>query len=55
MPRELKLDWREIPLARRGKDMTPGNCARGEGEQISKLSLRGPGGGPGCEGQTHFH
>ena len=36
MPRELKIEWREIPLARRGKDANaPQLCAR-EGEQILK-------------------
>ena len=36
MPRELKLVWREIPLARRGKDThAPQLCVR-EGEQILK-------------------
>jgi len=36
MPREWKLEWREIPLARRGKDAnTQQLCAR-EGEQILK-------------------
>ncbi|CAA0091323.1 Ribosomal RNA large subunit methyltransferase H [Halioglobus japonicus] len=31
LPRELKLVWREVPLAKRGKDMAA------EGEQILKL------------------
>jgi 23S rRNA (pseudouridine1915-N3)-methyltransferase len=36
LPRELKLVWREIPLARRGRDGgKPQSCAA-EGEQILK-------------------
>lgn len=36
LPRELKLVWQEIPLARRGKDTAaPAVCAA-EGEQILK-------------------
>lgn len=34
LPRELKLCWREIPLARRGKDSRPEALRRAEGEQI---------------------
>jgi len=36
MPRELKLQWREIPLARRGKDNNTEALCRREGEQILK-------------------
>ena len=36
MPRELKLLWREIPLAKRGKDNNAQALCRREGEQILK-------------------
>jgi len=36
MPRQLKLQWREIPLARRGRDLTPQRLCELEGEQILK-------------------
>ena len=36
MPRELKLEWREIPLARRGKDANARQLCTREGEQIIK-------------------
>jgi 23S rRNA (pseudouridine1915-N3)-methyltransferase len=36
MPRELKLQWREIPLARRGKDNIPDQLRAREGEQLLK-------------------
>jgi 23S rRNA (pseudouridine1915-N3)-methyltransferase len=36
LPRELKLDWREISLARRGKDVTTQSVCAAEGEQILK-------------------
>ena len=36
MPRELKLEWREIPLARRGKDSRPEQLCAREGEQLLK-------------------
>ncbi len=36
MPRELKLEWREIPLARRGKDANAQQLCTREGEQIIK-------------------
>ena len=36
MPRELGLEWREIPLARRGGDVTPQQLCSREGEQILK-------------------
>ena len=34
MPRELKLEWREIPLARRGRDNTAEKLCAMEGEQM---------------------
>ena len=37
LPRELKLEWREIPLARRGKDTRPQQLCVEEGEQILKV------------------
>jgi 23S rRNA (pseudouridine1915-N3)-methyltransferase len=36
MPRELKLEWREIPLARRGKDSRPQQLCAREGQQLLK-------------------
>ena len=36
LPRELKLQWREIPLARRGRDSRPEQLRRREGEQLLK-------------------
>jgi len=36
MPRELKLAWREIPLARRGRDANPQQLCSREGEQMLK-------------------
>jgi 23S rRNA (pseudouridine1915-N3)-methyltransferase len=36
MPRELKLNWREIPLVRRGKDTSPEMLRHREGEKILK-------------------
>ena len=36
LPRELKLDWRELPLARRGRDLSPERLREREGEQILK-------------------
>ena len=36
MPRELKLQWREVPLAKRGKDNNAEALCRREGEQILK-------------------
>jgi len=36
MPRELKLQWRETPLARRGKDNIPDQLRAREGEQLLK-------------------
>jgi 23S rRNA (pseudouridine1915-N3)-methyltransferase len=34
MPRELKLQWREIPLARRGRDNNSEKLRAREGEQM---------------------
>ncbi len=34
LPRELRLQWREIPLARRGRDSKPEQLREAEGEQI---------------------
>jgi len=34
LPRELSLEWREIPLARRGRDQTAEQLCRAEGEQL---------------------
>jgi 23S rRNA (pseudouridine1915-N3)-methyltransferase len=36
LPREIKLEWREIPLAQRGKDSKPELLCEREGEQILK-------------------
>jgi 23S rRNA (pseudouridine1915-N3)-methyltransferase len=36
LPRELNLAWREIPLAKRGKDAAPPSVCAAEGEQILK-------------------
>ena len=36
MPRELKLQWREIPLAKRGKDNNAEALCRREGEAVLK-------------------
>lgn len=36
LPRELNLQWREIPLARRVKDSKPEQLREREGEQILK-------------------
>lgn len=36
LPRELRLNWREIPLARRGKDASAAQLCAREGEQIVK-------------------
>ncbi len=36
LPRELKLNWREIPLARRGRDTAAEQLCQAEGEQILK-------------------
>jgi 23S rRNA (pseudouridine1915-N3)-methyltransferase len=36
MPRELKVQWREIPLVRRGKDTSAESLRQREGEKILK-------------------
>jgi len=36
LPRELKPAWREIPVAGRGKALSPQQAAAAEGEQIQK-------------------
>ncbi len=36
LPREMKLEWREIPLARRGRDTSPEQLCQAEGERILK-------------------
>ena len=36
LPREMTLDWREIPLAKRGKDANAEKLCAAEGEQILK-------------------
>ncbi len=36
LPRELKLQWREIPLARRGQGAKPEQLREREGEQLLK-------------------
>ncbi|GAB3285412.1 23S rRNA (pseudouridine(1915)-N(3))-methyltransferase RlmH [Parahaliea aestuarii] len=36
LPRELNLQWKEIPLARRGRDSKPEQLRQAEGEQILK-------------------
>lgn len=36
LPREINLVWREIPLARRGKDLTSTRVCAREGEQMLK-------------------
>lgn len=41
LPRELKLTWREIPLARRGSNSKPEALCRAEGEQILKAIPEG--------------
>jgi 23S rRNA (pseudouridine1915-N3)-methyltransferase len=41
LPRELKLPWCEIPLARRGKDASAQQWCAAEGEQILKAIAPG--------------
>jgi 23S rRNA (pseudouridine1915-N3)-methyltransferase len=41
LPRELNLQWREIPLARRLKDSKPGQLCAREGEQLLKAIVPG--------------
>jgi 23S rRNA (pseudouridine1915-N3)-methyltransferase len=36
LPRELQLVWREVPLARRGKDVPVASVCAAEGEQMLK-------------------
>lgn len=36
LPRELKISWRDIPLARRGRDTSPEKLCATEGEQLLK-------------------
>lgn len=41
LPRDLQLEWRDIPLARRGKDAKPDQLRAQEGEQLIKAIPRG--------------
>ncbi|MBA6413215.1 23S rRNA (pseudouridine(1915)-N(3))-methyltransferase RlmH [Parahaliea sp. F7430] len=41
LPRELRLQWREVPLARRGKDAKAEQLCQAEGEQILKAVPQG--------------
>lgn len=41
LPREIRLQWRELPLARRGGDSTPEQLREREGEQILKALSAG--------------
>jgi len=41
LPRELQLEWRDIPLARRGKDSKAEQLCAREGEQLIKSIPRG--------------
>lgn len=41
LPRELQLEWRDIPLARRGKDSKAEQLCAREGEQLIKSMPRG--------------
>lgn len=36
LPRELRLQWRDVPLARRGRDTQPAALCRREGEALLK-------------------
>ncbi len=36
LPREIRLEWCELPLARRGRDTSPEQLRQREGEQILK-------------------
>ena len=36
LPREIRVDWRELPLAPRGKGKSPGQVREREGRQILK-------------------
>ncbi len=41
MPRELRVQWKELPLARRGKDAKASQLRAKEGEQILKAIPEG--------------
>ena len=41
MPRELKVDWKTLPLAARGKNTRPAQYREQEGEQILKTIPEG--------------
>jgi len=41
MPRELKIDWKTLPLAARGKNTRPAQHREQEGEQILKTIPEG--------------
>lgn len=41
MPRELRLEWKELPLAPRGKGSQPGQLKEREGEQILRAIPQG--------------
>jgi 23S rRNA (pseudouridine1915-N3)-methyltransferase len=41
LPREIRLEWRELPLARRGRDTSPEQLRQREGEQILKALPEG--------------
>jgi 23S rRNA (pseudouridine1915-N3)-methyltransferase len=41
LPREIRLEWRELPLARRGRDTSPEQLRLREGEQILKTLPEG--------------
>ena len=41
LPREIQLEWREVPLARRGKDVRADQLRAREGEQLLKGIPRG--------------
>ncbi|MFV0513777.1 MAG: 23S rRNA (pseudouridine(1915)-N(3))-methyltransferase RlmH, partial [Jhaorihella sp.] len=41
LPRELKLLWRELPLARRGRDSKAEALRQSEGEQILRAIPEG--------------
>ncbi|MBM69518.1 MAG: 23S rRNA (pseudouridine(1915)-N(3))-methyltransferase RlmH [Haliea sp.] len=41
LPREIRLEWRELPLARRGRDTSPEQLRLREGEQILKALPEG--------------
>ncbi|MDO8861712.1 23S rRNA (pseudouridine(1915)-N(3))-methyltransferase RlmH [Haliea sp. E1-2-M8] len=41
LPREIRLQWRELPLAHRGRDSKPEQLREREGEQIIKAVPNG--------------